>query len=515
MLAEAASTDEVKQIRGEAEVMRAYAIQAKDRQLEINAAHIRFRAERRLGELIRAQRETIGLAKGGRPYQAGSTGRDVRPVERPPTLKEAGIDKDLSALAQRMAAMDEAEFERKLELHRAEFEAGKSRVTVDLSKVAAEAEGRERRRDLAQALSASSAALPTGRKYPVIYVDPPWHRNAGISDRSYENHYSTMSWSEICALPVAELLLPDAWLFMWIPRAHLLALHQVELEVAVAETGEVVRALVDMPLAWAVAKSWGLDSYSTCFVWTKTDEAHPNAAGSGLIARDQDELLLLFKRGQGLPKPAGDEKFGSNHRERPREHSRKPDFYRDMISTMSGGLPVLEMFARVDADHPLPPGWDGWGNQAQQETALVGDGTLPAGAVTACGAPSAGEMAAPGEDWPPTPGALIDLPPRFAHLPAFEATLSADEYLEWLALARLASGIEISRQDARDLIGSGYADTLGEDRLALTESGHKWLRSIEQHVERSERVAGRSIGVALATEPRQVDLEELIGEASQ
>ncbi len=45
--------------------MRAYAKQARDRSLEVDAAEIRIKAERRLGELIRAQKETVGLNKGG------------------------------------------------------------------------------------------------------------------------------------------------------------------------------------------------------------------------------------------------------------------------------------------------------------------------------------------------------------------------------------------------------------------------------------------------------------------
>jgi|EndMetStandDraft_5_1072996.scaffolds.fasta_scaffold307539_2 hypothetical protein len=31
-------------------------------------------------------------------------------------------------------------------------------------------------------------------------------------------------------------------------------------------------------------------------------------------------MIVGFLRGQASPKPAGSEKFGSNHRERPREH---------------------------------------------------------------------------------------------------------------------------------------------------------------------------------------------------
>ena len=55
-----------------------------------------MRAERRLGELIKAQKETVGLAKGGKPYQATSSDKEA---VRTPTLKEAGIDKKLSSKA--------------------------------------------------------------------------------------------------------------------------------------------------------------------------------------------------------------------------------------------------------------------------------------------------------------------------------------------------------------------------------------------------------------------------------
>lgn len=380
-LAEAVAVDEVADIRNKAEALRHYARQAGDRGLEVQAAQIRFRAERKMGEMLiaakdagqlregrpknRSDKEQFSEIDGGTLAAAEAAFDDYRAASPfRVTLEQAGIDRKLSSRAQRVAAMDVAEFEHALARHAEEMRAGQGRVAMDLLKVGAEEKGRVHRRNLAQVLSDKSVDLPTGRKYPCVYIDPPWHRNAGIGDRSYENHYSTMSWSEICALPVADLLLPDAWIFIWIPRAHLLALHEIELEVTIAETGEVVPAKVEMPLAWAVAKAFGADSYSTCYVWTKTDADNPDAKGAGLLVRDQDELLLQFKRGQGLPKPAGDEKFGSNHRERPREHSRKPEFYRQMIATMTGGLPVLEMFARVDAEHPLPAGWDAWGNQA-------------------------------------------------------------------------------------------------------------------------------------------------------
>lgn len=70
-LSEADSVDEVLEIRSQAEAWRAYAKQAKNRDLEIKAARIRFRAERRLGEMLLAQRKRsastrAGPAPGGR-----------------------------------------------------------------------------------------------------------------------------------------------------------------------------------------------------------------------------------------------------------------------------------------------------------------------------------------------------------------------------------------------------------------------------------------------------------------
>ncbi|WLB43040.1 hypothetical protein QIH93_21060 [Bradyrhizobium ottawaense] len=389
-LAEAVAVDEVMAIHDQAEAMRHAMRIAGDKALEIQAAQIRFRAERRLGELIAAQKQTVGLNRGALRRGSQSEQRDERP-----TLAEVGIDRKLSSKAQRLAAMDAAAFEQAMEEHAKQMRAGVGRIAMDLHKVGAEERGREARRELAIALSAKSSELPSGRKYAVIYADPPWHRDQGVTSRSYENHYPTMAWREICALPVAERVLPDAWLFLWIPRAHAFALHEVETEVEVVETGEIVRAKVMMPLGWAVAQAWGFDAYSTAFVWTKTDEEHPDVGGGAILVRDQDELLLLFKRGNGLPKP--EKKFGSNHRERSRPlgHSTKPQHYRRMIAEMAGAnVPALEMFARFDPENPAPAGWDLWGNQAGD---MSGDNSalaeLPSGEAEAVAADATSDRA--------------------------------------------------------------------------------------------------------------------------
>jgi hypothetical protein len=65
----------VKAIRDKAEAIRAYARQAKNKQLEVDAAELHFRAGRRLGEMMIDPRTTIGMATsgehGGRPKKDG------------------------------------------------------------------------------------------------------------------------------------------------------------------------------------------------------------------------------------------------------------------------------------------------------------------------------------------------------------------------------------------------------------------------------------------------------------
>ena len=129
-LAAARAVDEAKDIRDKAEAMRVYARQAKDRQLEVDAAEIRIRAERRLGELIKAQQETVGLAKGGGDT---STGTRKVPVQEPPTLTEAGISKNLSSRAQKLAAVPQDKFEELVGEWRGKATASDGRIAVSLA----------------------------------------------------------------------------------------------------------------------------------------------------------------------------------------------------------------------------------------------------------------------------------------------------------------------------------------------------------------------------------------------
>jgi hypothetical protein len=106
-IANANTVESVNRIVALATGLAAAARKATDREMEAEAEVLKFEAERRLGQLMKAQAETVGFNQGGRP----KTGFSENPVsEKPPTLAEAGIDKNTAHRARRAAALSEAQF---------------------------------------------------------------------------------------------------------------------------------------------------------------------------------------------------------------------------------------------------------------------------------------------------------------------------------------------------------------------------------------------------------------------
>lgn len=131
-LAECRAVDEVKDWADKAAAMQAYGRIAKDKTLEVDAAEIRIRAERRLGELLAQQKSGDGLAKPGPKPANNSVVADDRITA--PTLAEAGISKDLSARAQKLAAVPAAEFEAEVGEWRERVNQEGARVSAKLEK---------------------------------------------------------------------------------------------------------------------------------------------------------------------------------------------------------------------------------------------------------------------------------------------------------------------------------------------------------------------------------------------
>jgi hypothetical protein len=105
-ITDAKTAEQVNRIVTFATGLAAAARKATDREMEAEAEVLKFEAERRLGQLMQAQRETVGFNVGTR----GSRTRGARVSEKP-TLAEAGIDKNLAHKARSAAAMTAPEFE--------------------------------------------------------------------------------------------------------------------------------------------------------------------------------------------------------------------------------------------------------------------------------------------------------------------------------------------------------------------------------------------------------------------
>jgi N6-adenosine-specific RNA methylase IME4 len=331
-IAEAAAVDEVKDILDQSVAMQVYARQAKNKDLEVQAWEIRHRAERRIGELMAAQKTTVGMAPAGRP----KIGFQENPIPKPPTLKEAGIDKNLANRARQLAAVPEAEFEAELAEAKERLIAETERFSASILKrrqVAEEVAAAEHRTDTTDDLAAIIAA---GRRYGAIYADPPWsyrvYSGAGKA-RSAERQYKTMTQEDICALPVAGLAADDCVLFMW-------------------------AVMPQLPEALQVIQSWGFE-YKTCgFTWVKTYPGKPGSffLGMGYWTRANPEVCLLATRGKPSRKDMGVEQLlvapvG--------KHSSKPEEAAERIERLVDG-PYLEMFGRRPRD-----GWTVWGNEVE------------------------------------------------------------------------------------------------------------------------------------------------------
>lgn len=314
-LAEARSVDEVKDIRDKAEAMRAYARMAQDTDLEMDAAELRIRAERRLGIMLDAEKQAGRLGKG-RPNKCQDGGHLI--------LNDIGIDRNLSARAQKIGGIAERAFEAAVARVRERIRAG-GKVSLDVSSV----DKKERRANREKILAGIQLALPD-KKYGVIYADPEWRfevysRETGM-DRSADNHYPTSCTEQICARPVDQIAAKDSILFLW--------------------------ATVPMlPDALDVMRAWGFEYKSHC-MWRK------DRIGTGYWFRNAHELLLVGTRGN-IPAPAMGTQWESVIEAPVGKHSAKPDKFYELIEGYFPNLPKIELNARRARE-----GWDAWGLDA-------------------------------------------------------------------------------------------------------------------------------------------------------
>jgi N6-adenosine-specific RNA methylase IME4 len=345
-LAEAVAVDEVMAIRDEAAKLAACARVANNHQAEADAVAIRMRATRRLGQLMQAQKETVGLATGGEHGgRRRIDGSRADPSIIRPTLAMQGIDKHLAHQARVLSAPSDEDFEKTVaDAH--DKVARAVRNAVREIEIDAEREAYRTRTNKGGTVADLEALAASGFRAGAICPDFPWPFDAWSKkgkQRSAERHYETWPLDRIIAFAplIGHLAAPNCALFLWIVWAQL------------AATLEVIEAC-------------GFE-YKTCgFVWVKTtknasgielddlDDYEDLRRGTAYHTRPGTEVCLLATRGkllrlskdvrQVILAPLG-------------EHSEKPDEVYRRIERLYPG-PYLELFARKPRD-----GWTTWGNE--------------------------------------------------------------------------------------------------------------------------------------------------------
>ncbi len=330
-VAEARTVDEAKDVRDKAEAVRIYARQAKNRDLEVDAAEIRLRAERRLGALLAEKKQTDGLASGGQ--HGGRTkidGSRAEPSNKAPTLADLGVDKKLSSRAQQIAAVPAERFERDVAEWRERVGRDHERVTLDIIRGA---DKKERRAERERELGAVQA--PTG-KFGVIVEDyewdyEVWSRETGM-DRHAANHYPVSVDAHLAEEIVARtkdrfaVAADNCLLAMWSTVPHL-------------------------AIAIDVLRLRGF-RYVSHYAWGK------DRAGTGHWNRNRHEILLLGVKGV-VPCPAPGTQWDSLIPAAVGEHSEKPACFLEMLEGYFPTLPKIELNARR-----VRPGWTAWGLEA-------------------------------------------------------------------------------------------------------------------------------------------------------
>lgn len=180
--------------------------------------------------------------------------------------------------------------------------------------------------------------------YGVIYADPAWGFQTFSGDhqaphRAGEEPYPTMSRQELLDLPVGELAAKNCCLPMWILGSH-----------------------IDQ--AFELAEAWGFYFNTDLFYWAKCGKHDPavRPIGMGHWSRKQVEPCFLFTKGKPKRLDKGVRQLLETCEDQllfapRREHSRKPDEFRDRIERLMAG-PYIELFSRS-----TKPGWSAWGNQ--------------------------------------------------------------------------------------------------------------------------------------------------------
>ena len=235
--------------------------------------------------------------------------------------------------------------------------------------------------------------LAFDRKFCVISADPPWRYEqpmVGYDDRSIENHYQTMPFADIEAMPVHRYVADAAAIFLHIPQP-----------LAICETPEGLCYPHQLGRAWGDPhwrdpdrrdpKKWFVPRAQAIWEKRSVDDIAQGRGPMGMghyWRTDHECVVVMIRGGMTLPKY----KPRSVYHIRSRgelEHSEKPaEIYADIVKMYprfaEEGL-LLALFERSER-----PGFVVWGNEAPASPEAAQSAVLTAsGAAEADGASAA------------------------------------------------------------------------------------------------------------------------------
>ena len=183
-------------------------------------------------------------------------------------------------------------------------------------------------------------------RYATVVIDPPWPVTSDLDLTAAPNGvgfaptgftasrplpYGVMDLSAIKAMPVNDVLAPDAWLYCWTTRRFL-------------------------PDTFPVLEAWGC-KYRFTMVWHKPD-------GPQLPQSPKYNAEFVVVGAKGNPRFLDIRAFNvANHWPRGR-HSEKPEGFYDLLRRVTLG-PRLDIFGRRRI-----AGFDSWGLEAPDAPAL-------------------------------------------------------------------------------------------------------------------------------------------------
>jgi len=253
-LAEACSVEEVRDVRDRAEAVRAYARKARlGRDILVEAAALRLRSERRLGQLL----QTLPLAKAapGNQYSHAEPA-DVSPSQI--RLQDIGITKSDSSRLQRIAKVPEERFQAYLQ---DSIEAHRECSTAACLRLTKTNKARPSRSSAEKPppSPAMESFIRSKRHFTTIYADPFRNGPELAAD-------SPAQVNALCAEPVCELCEENAHLHFMTPASRL-------------------------PDALEVMAVWTFE-YVFCVPWPAFDDSET------ISLQESHDLLLVGRRGK-------------------------------------------------------------------------------------------------------------------------------------------------------------------------------------------------------------------------